>query len=114
MLICWTATCHAQDEPFQCLQHYKALNHDPGDNDGDSERPRPERESSAGKYDKVGFTETANSNDMMNKYLFNYVGCNISYGTNIDWDSKLTKFRHICETIHRYLKNKTRKDTRKK
>ena len=33
---------------------------------------------------------------------------------NIDiyWDSKLTKFRGICGTIHRDLKKKTRKDTR--
>ena len=33
---------------------------------------------------------------------------------DIDWDSKLTKFRRICGTIHRYLKNKERKDTRMK
>ena len=30
---------------------------------------------------------------------FNYLGCNISYGTDIDWDSNLTKVRRMCGTV---------------
>ena len=42
-------------------------------------------------------------------YIFmQALGCDVFYGTDIDWDSKLTKFRPNCITIHRYLKNKRR------
>lgn len=45
---------------------------------------------------------------------FNYLGCDISYDGDTDWERKLSAFRSICGTIHRNLKNKTRKDTRMK
>jgi hypothetical protein len=37
---------------------------------------------------------------------------NVSYENNKDIDEKVAKFRHICGSIHRNLKNKTGKDTR--
>ena len=40
---------------------------------------------------------------------FNYLGCYVIYGTEIDVDGKLNKFRNIYGTIHTCLKNKTRK-----
>lgn len=43
---------------------------------------------------------------------FKYLGCYISYERDIDLDKKLNNFRNVCGTIHRSLKNKTRKDTR--
>ena len=45
---------------------------------------------------------------------FKYLSCNSSYVTDIDWDSTEIQFRRICGTIHKYLKNKTRKYTRMK
>ena len=45
---------------------------------------------------------------------FNYLGYNISYNVDTDWVNKLSKFRSICGTIHRNLRNKTRKETRMK
>lgn len=45
---------------------------------------------------------------------FKYLGCYVSYEKEIDLDEKLNRFRSICGTIHRNLKNKTRKETRVK
>ena len=42
---------------------------------------------------------------------FNYLGCLISYDQEKDVERKLNKFQHMCGTIHRTLRNKTRKDT---
>ena len=43
---------------------------------------------------------------------YSYLGCYVTCETEIDLDEKLMKFRNICGTIHRYLKNKTKKETR--
>lgn len=43
---------------------------------------------------------------------FKYLGCHISFERDIDLDKRLNKFRNICGTIHRHLKNKTRIETR--
>jgi hypothetical protein len=43
---------------------------------------------------------------------FKYLGSDISYENNKDIDEKVAKFTHICGSIHRNLKNKTRKYTR--
>lgn len=45
---------------------------------------------------------------------FNYLGCEMTYGYSNDVEQKLNKFNHICGTISRHLKNKTRKDTQVK
>ena len=37
---------------------------------------------------------------------FNYMGRYVTYGTEIDLDEELNKFRNICGTIHKYFKNK--------
>jgi len=42
---------------------------------------------------------------------FNYLGCYTSFEKDKDIDHKIHKFQYICGTIHRTLKNKTRKDT---
>lgn len=42
---------------------------------------------------------------------FKYLGCWISYEQERDIEYKLNQFRHICGTIQRTLRNKTRKDT---
>lgn len=39
------------------------------------------------------------------------LGWDISYGTETDWD-KSAKFRNICGTIDKSLKNNTTKDKR--
>jgi uncharacterized membrane protein YgaE (UPF0421/DUF939 family) len=36
-----------------------------------------------------------------------YLGSDISYKNNKDIDEKVSKFRHICGSVHRNLKNKT-------
>jgi hypothetical protein len=41
-----------------------------------------------------------------------YLGSDISNENNKDIDEKVAKFRHICGSTHRNVKNKTRKDTR--
>lgn len=45
---------------------------------------------------------------------FKYLGCDISYQESNDRDDKVTQFRHICDMIHKSLRNKTRKETRLK
>ena len=45
---------------------------------------------------------------------FKYLGCDISYDRSNDIEDKLNKFTHICGTISRTLKNKTRKETQLK
>jgi hypothetical protein len=37
---------------------------------------------------------------------FNYLGCDISYEKDNDVGNKLSKFRNVCGTIHKYLKHK--------
>jgi hypothetical protein len=44
---------------------------------------------------------------------FNYLGCDVSYEKD-NSDNRLAKFRNVCGTVHKYLKHKTRKDTRLK
>lgn len=46
-------------------------------------------------------------------FHFNHLGCDISDGTEVDWDNKLAKCRSMCGTIHRRLKNKLGRITRK-
>jgi hypothetical protein len=43
---------------------------------------------------------------------FKYLGSDISYEDYKDTDEKVAKSRHICGSIHRNVKNETRKDTR--
>lgn len=45
---------------------------------------------------------------------FRYLGCDISYEPDRDVTDKVHRFQWICGTIHRTLKNKTRKDTKMK
>lgn len=45
---------------------------------------------------------------------FRYLGCDISFNIDRDVENKLVKFRNVCGTIHKYLRNRTRKETRLK
>jgi hypothetical protein len=45
---------------------------------------------------------------------FNYLGCQLSYQGEFDFNHKLEKFRYMCGTIKRTLKNKTRTETKNK
>lgn len=45
---------------------------------------------------------------------FSYLGCEVTFLDNKDLTNKLNKFRYICGTIQKCLKNRTRKDTRLK
>jgi hypothetical protein len=45
---------------------------------------------------------------------FKYLGSDVSYENNKDIDEKVAKFRHICGSMHRNLKNKTSRDSRTK
>lgn len=42
---------------------------------------------------------------------FNYLGCDVTYGYSKDIQTKINRFSHVCGTISRYIKNKTRKET---
>jgi hypothetical protein len=44
-------------------------------------------------------------------YLFNYLGCSVSYTQVNDADNKLPKFQHLIGTIKRILFKRLRKDT---
>ena len=41
-----------------------------------------------------------------------YLGCEIFSRADCDVENKLNRFQHICETIHKTLKYKTRKKTK--
>ena len=43
---------------------------------------------------------------------FKYLGCAVSCESEYDIREKINKFRNICGTIHRNLRNKTRHSTR--
>ena len=45
---------------------------------------------------------------------FNYLGCDISFDVDKDIQNKVNRFQHICGTINRTLKNKTRRETKLK
>ncbi len=45
---------------------------------------------------------------------FRYLGCDISFNIDRDVEKKLVKFRNVCGTIPKYLRNRTRKETRLK
>ena len=43
---------------------------------------------------------------------FEYLGCAVRYESEYNIKEKINKFRNICGTIHRNLRNKTRHTTR--